>query len=76
MRSSVTRAVNLYASAGVDLDTFLGTLYAARVKTKEWSATIAKKSTTGKQGTKNAMPYFFAIVAEMLGVEEAQRRSS
>lgn len=76
VRSSVTRAVNLYSTSGVELETFLGTLYAARARTKEWSASIEKKASSGRKGAKNAMPYFFAIVSEMLGVEEPQRRSS
>jgi len=75
IRSSVTRAVNLYVSSGVDMDTYVGTLYTARAKTKEWSASIEKKASGGRQGSKNAMPYFFAIVADLLGVEEPQRRS-
>lgn len=73
LRSSVTRAVNLYARSGVDVDTFLDTVDVARSRTKEALASVEKKSSSGRLGAKNSMPYFFQILTNLLGLEERRR---
>ncbi|MDP9357158.1 MAG: hypothetical protein M3R02_18100 [Chloroflexota bacterium] len=66
--SSVTRAVNLYASSGLDLDDFVTVMMGARRTTQERTASIRKG--TAKGGSligKNKMPYFFEVLADLLG---------
>ena len=71
--ASVSRTMNLYARAGVDLDTFLDTLLGARAVTKQRSAGIRKQM--NRQDTlfgpdKNRMAYFFAVLEDMLDLPE------
>jgi hypothetical protein len=74
IRSSLTRTVNLYRRSGAEFEEFVNVLYAARARTKEWTATITKASESGRngEGKKNKMPYFFGIVEDMLGLKATQ----
>lgn len=66
--SSVTRAVNLYASSGLDLDDFVTVMMGARRTTQERTASIRKGTAKGGSLTgKNKMPYFFEVLADLLG---------
>ncbi len=70
---SVSRAMNLYECAELDLDEFTDTLLAARTSTKVHSANIQKRASRsgGMLGpAKNRMAYFFAVVEDMLGLAE------
>ncbi len=75
LKSSVTRALNLKRQAGLDLGTFIGVLEEARAITKERTASITKMRSSGGGGgfiVKNKMPYYFAVIAELLGLKDDQ----
>jgi hypothetical protein len=67
LKSSTTRAYNLFLRSGIQLNTFFDTLYDAEQETMRRSATIKKLT---KQGFKNRMAYFFAIVEDKLGLRQ------
>jgi hypothetical protein len=73
---SVSRAVNLYERAGIDLNGFIEALMAARASTKLHSADIQKQSSrSGGFGlTKNRMAYFFAVLEDTLGLADRPER--
>lgn len=71
--SSVSRAMNLYRRATVDLDGFTDALLGARAATKQHSASIRKQSDANGTligPTKNRMAYFFAVLEDVLGLVE------
>ncbi len=72
LKSSVTRAYNLFRKSGLELPTFLNALYEARSRTKQATASI-KKERSGEKGmfrVKNKMPFYFAVVEDLLGLRE------
>ncbi len=75
LASSVTRAVNLYRRSGLGLGAFTSRLHEARSKTKDYAATIKKRQTIGGPGygSRNKMPFFFALVEELLGLRVKQK---
>ncbi len=76
LKSSVTRARNLYKRAGIGLDAFTDALLQARAETKQHSAGIRKETGSASPWgpTKNRMAYFFALFEDKLGLakEEAE----
>jgi hypothetical protein len=71
--SSVSRAMNLYRRAAVDVNDFTDALLGARAATKQHSASIRKQSDGDGAligPTKNRMAYFFAVLEDMLGIVE------
>ncbi len=75
LKSSVTRAYNIFKKSGLSRDSFLQQMYQARSITQERSASI--KTTAGSTEDlgprKNKMAYFFSVLAHLVGVQEAQR---
>lgn len=70
--SSVTRAMNLYLSSGLELDEFIAVLMAARQTTQRRTPAIVKASARpGSISTKNKMPYFFAVMGGLLGLVDS-----
>jgi hypothetical protein len=67
LKSSTTRAYNLYVRSGIQLNSFFDTLYDAEQETQRRSATIKKVTS---MGFKNRMAYFFAIVEDKLGLRQ------
>jgi hypothetical protein len=67
LKSSTTRAYNLYVRSGIQLNSFFDLLYDAEQETMRRSATIKKLTA---QGFKNRMAYFFAIVEDKLGLRQ------
>lgn len=66
--SSITRALNLYLSSELELDAFLETMLTARITTQRRTPAILKQSNQpGSVSTKNKMPYFFSVLASLLG---------
>jgi hypothetical protein len=65
LKSSTTRAYNLYLRSGTQLNAFFDTLYDAEQETMRRSAAIRKVTS---YGLKNRMAYFFAIVEDKLGL--------
>ena len=69
LKSSTTRAYNLYVESGVALDTFIDGLYRARSVVKERTGSI-RGAGVDEQGRsmKNKMAYFFAVLEDVLGL--------
>ncbi len=67
LKSSTTRAFNLYQRSGVDMGTFYNLMYDAEKEANRRSATIKKLTA---QGFKNRMAYFFALLEDKLGLRE------
>jgi hypothetical protein len=72
LKSSTTRAYNLYLESGVALDTFIEGLYRARSIVKERTGSI-RGATVDDQGRsmKSKMAYFFAVLEDLLGLRES-----
>lgn len=64
VKSSATRAVNLCARSGLELDEFLDLVQAARVRTKRYTGSI--KTQRNEQGVKPKMAYFFGVLDDLL----------
>jgi hypothetical protein len=71
LRSTVTRAYNLFQESGLSLDDFIAALLEARSITKERTSAIH-----GEVGRKNKAPYFFACLEDVLGLREDDQRSA
>ncbi len=69
LKSSTSRAYNLYLESGVALDTFIDGLYRARSIVKERTGSI-RGASVDEQGRsmKNKMAYFFAVLEDLLGL--------
>lgn len=63
LKSSTSRAANLYRESGMDLDEFLDLLQTARLRTKRYTANISGIDDAGR---KNKIPYFFQIVEDLI----------
>lgn len=79
LKSSVSRAYNLYQASGLSLDVFLGKLFQARSLTQESTPRITKTDQDPEHGfkRKSKMAYFFAVLQDQLGLlppEEKARR--
>ena len=74
-RSSLTRATKLWKTAGLPEDKFVQRLYEARSVTQQQGSV---RGTPAKEDTQltNRMPYFFAVVEDLLGLKDAGRASS
>jgi hypothetical protein len=72
LKSSTTRAYNLYLRSGIQLNTFFDTLYDAEQETMRRSATITKETS---HGFKNRMAYFFAVLEDKLGLRGQESNS-
>ena len=71
LKSSVTRACNLYATSGYPFPRFIDALYQARAKTKERTAAIrGTASAAAPFAPKAKMAYFFALLEDELGMRE------
>jgi Helix-turn-helix domain len=65
LRSSVSRAYNLYKQSGLSIDPFITIMYEARLCTKERTGSIKQLDETG---LKSRMAYFFAVLEDRLGL--------
>lgn len=71
LKSSTTRAYNLYRHSGLPIETFIDGLYRARAMVKERAASIRGSSEPGVGVTRKAkMAYFFAVLEDLLGLRE------
>lgn len=64
--ATLSRLVNLYHRADLPPEAFADRVDAARQRTKERTATIRRPS--GGPAKKNKIPYFFALLEELLGM--------
>lgn len=65
LTSTVTRLVNMYRAAGVDLDTFIEQMYRARAIAQERTPAIRNQG--NGPGQKSKMAYFLAVLEDLLG---------
>ena len=77
LSSAVTRALNLFRAAGVPPEQWGEYLYRARAITQERSARITTTVADGKGRFvhKNKAPYYFEVLASLLGLREPPSRS-
>ena len=73
LRSTTSRALNLYRRSGVRLETYVGCLYRARSITRERSATV-QYSRAGKPA-QNRTAYFFAVLEDLLHPKPGRHRN-
>jgi hypothetical protein len=66
LASTVTRLVNLYRGAGVDMDTFIDRMMAARRITQMRTPAIRTPRPDGA-GPRPKMSYWFSVLTDMLG---------
>lgn len=77
VRSSTSRLANLYHRSDLSMDDFVGHLYAARVTTKERTASIRKPAQNpAADWQKNKMAYFYAVLERRLGLHETSHPSN
>jgi hypothetical protein len=75
LRSTVSRAYNLWQQSGLPIGRFENLMFEARAVTKEWSGSITKPAGEGKLGSlKNKMPYFFRVLEDRVGRATGQKR--
>jgi DNA-binding MarR family transcriptional regulator len=67
LKSSTTRAYNLYQRAGVSLSYFFNLVYEADREASRRSTSIKKRTA---DGFTNRMAYFFAVLEDKLGLRE------
>lgn len=67
-KATATRAANLYARSGLDLDAFLDLMQMARLRTKRYTGSI--KAERGTDGRKPKMQYFFAVLENLVNNPE------
>ena len=69
-RSSLTRATRLWKASGLPEERFVQeVLYPARSRTQQQGG-VTKRASAG-DGTINRIPYFFAVVEDVLGLKDA-----
>jgi Bacteriophage replication protein O len=74
LRSSTTRAYNLYKRSGLDQEAFIAQLYAARTIVKERAAAIRTQGDDNAAGfpVKHRAGYWFAVLEDLLGLRAAK----
>lgn len=72
LKQSTMRAYHLYQRAGLSPDAFISQLYAARAIVKERTGNIRTRGDDTKAGlpTKHKAAYYFAVLADLLGLRE------
>ncbi len=75
-KSSTTRAWNLYQKAGYSIGRFEEALYQARSLTKEATAQITSEGEDPNYGLRRKikMPYFFAVLEDVLGLRAVPQK--
>ncbi len=70
-KSNVTQTMRLYKVSRLSEDAFVARLYEARSITKQ-RGNIAKQVNGGLPGLKNKMPYYFAVLRDLLGLKDSE----
>ena len=68
-RSNITHAMNLLRTTGLDEDALVGKLYEAASITRQ-QGNVRKRAGPGNVGVINRAPYFWAVVADLLGMKD------
>ena len=70
VRSNTTRATKLWKVSGLPEDKFVtSVLYKARSLAQQ-QGNVTKRASGGSGGIINRVPYFFAVVEDLLGLRE------
>ncbi len=74
LKTSATRAYNLFQRSGVSRELMIDQLYAARAIVKERTGGIRSRAIDDRYGvsTKNKAAYFFAVLEDLLGLKDRQ----
>ena len=73
LRSTVTRLLRLYERSHVSsIQAFVDVLYQARTITREQSSSIR----AGEPGARRVMPYFIAVVEDLVGLRDKKAKGS
>jgi DNA-binding MarR family transcriptional regulator len=74
LKSSTTRAYNLYQQSGLSIGDFIAQMHHARSLTKESTAQIRSQTNGEGRGapTKRKMAYFFACLEDQLGLRDEE----
>ena len=71
LRSTVTRLLRIYERSQLDaISNFIDVLYRAKATTREQASSIRG----GEPGARKVMPYFIAVVEDLVGVRSRDRR--
>ena len=73
LRANVTRAMHLFQASGLAESGFVGALYEARSITRQQGG-VRKRAAGGS--LINRMPYFFAVLEDLLGMRERSADAS
>lgn len=77
LKSSVTRAYNIYRASGASIEMFIDAMYQAKSKTQEHSAAIRTKRADGDVWKPKAkMGYWFSVLEQELGLEREKPTAS
>ncbi len=78
LKATTTRALKLYAAAGLDLDGFLDIVQAARVRTQRYTGSIKAEPVDRAGGwpAKPKVAYFFGVLEDMLGIKGGEGTSA
>jgi hypothetical protein len=82
LKTSTTRAYNLFVKSKLPLGGFIGRMYEAQAITKESAAAVLKRRNPGQPGgtgiaprgrpAKNKMAYWFSVLEDRLGLRKAR----
>lgn len=75
-RANCTRARRLWSTTDLAEDDFVGLLHEAYQRTQDNSHRIRKSAGNGPYGTKNKMPYFFAVLTDLINPEDGELSGS
>ena len=70
-RSNITHAMNLLRATGIDEQVLVGKLYEAASITRQ-QGNVKKRASPGNAGIINRAPYFWAVVADVLRLKDAE----
>lgn len=78
LKSSTTRAYNLYKRSGLELPVFINQLYAARAIVKERTGSIRSRGEDSEAGlpVKHKAGYYFAVLEDLLGLSPGDDRGA
>jgi len=68
--SNISQAMRLYKGSGLSEESFVARLYEARAITKQRGNISKDAQGNGLPGLKNKMPYYFAVLRDLLGLKD------
>ena len=68
--SNISQAMRLYTASGLSEESFVARLYEARAITKQRGNISKDAHGDSLPGLKNKMPYYFAVLRDLLGLHE------